>query len=324
MPILPPEQSPVPYAAVGPLRPCVIPQIRKTWLGRYMSPFARAYAPELAQVGISQPEFIAFIDSLNEAFLIHPGFHAVQAVGAVVGMIPSITVQLANTGVTLAAAAGAVGVSRLRTKQLLKCANITYFHQKGLHVRIMNREEMLSAIGCSAPTHDTQGVTSDTTEIETESHETMSEHDIFLQKMEPLNGMVMPLLYDVSQPTEQNDWVKKIGVAHACWTEKRQLARLRKDHDKKIEKKGQQQKLDEKRDTEIASIQEEIDHFKADLYICESNNDRRQLKKDLQKTEKKLERRTKEKSGGASESGRDSDTHPRKQNEVLWLVITSL
>ena len=66
----------------------------------FMTPFVRAYAPELANHGISAADFVAFIDGLNEAFLGSPVFQTTNLAGMVLGQFYGMhSVQLAG-GIT--------------------------------------------------------------------------------------------------------------------------------------------------------------------------------------------------------------------------------
>lgn len=50
-------------------------------------PFARAYAPGLAGLGISQDVFIDFIDGLNTAMIASPPLQVVDLAGFVIGFV---------------------------------------------------------------------------------------------------------------------------------------------------------------------------------------------------------------------------------------------
>lgn len=50
-------------------------------------PFARAYAPGLAELGISQEVFLDFIDGLNTAMIASPPLQVVDFAGLIIGFV---------------------------------------------------------------------------------------------------------------------------------------------------------------------------------------------------------------------------------------------
>ncbi|KAF7596683.1 hypothetical protein BBP40_000606 [Aspergillus hancockii] len=224
-------QSPPPaYSAPPPsIKPCIIPQITKTFGGANNSPLVRAYAPELAPLGISQTNFLAFIGGLNEAVVTHPGLQAAQAVGTIVGFVPSHIARIVMNRVSLAAGAGAAGVSIVRTKQFLKSANENLFNRRGMQVRMVKGEYVLSLVGCCT-------VISDSLLVPDVRGRRVSEHDVLFRRMEAFGGAVMELSFDVKAPIEQQSWAKNLGVAQARRTEQKQLRCLQKEEEKRLEK----------------------------------------------------------------------------------------
>lgn len=116
---------------------------------RSFSPFARAYAPALADLPnpISQDEFLTFIDGLNDAFMMHPFFQAGFMAGGMVMSAPILPVQIAGGGLQALAALGSGAVTVLRAKQFLKRANAEIFNPRGLAVRTCTTKRMMQAVG---------------------------------------------------------------------------------------------------------------------------------------------------------------------------------
>ncbi|KAB2578015.1 hypothetical protein BFW01_g9390 [Lasiodiplodia theobromae] len=130
-------------------KPIVIPQTINMFYVRSFSPFARAYAPALADLPnpISQDEFLAFIDGLNDAFMMHPFFQAGFMAGGMVMSAPILPVQIAGGGLQALAALGSGAVTLLRAKQFLKRANADIFNPRGLAVRTCTTKRMMQAVG---------------------------------------------------------------------------------------------------------------------------------------------------------------------------------
>ncbi|KAL1634636.1 hypothetical protein SLS58_010578 [Diplodia intermedia] len=130
-------------------KPIVIPQTINMFYVRSFSPFARAYAPALATLPqpISQDDFLAFIDGLNEAFMMHPFFQAGFVAGGAVMSAPILPVQIAGGGLQALAALGSGAVTLVRVKGYLKKANAELFAPRGLAVRACTTKRMLRAVG---------------------------------------------------------------------------------------------------------------------------------------------------------------------------------
>ncbi len=64
-------------------QPVCLPQMERG----FDMPFARGYAPALAEVGISQEVFLDFIDGLNTALIASPPLQVVDFVGLVIGFV---------------------------------------------------------------------------------------------------------------------------------------------------------------------------------------------------------------------------------------------
>ncbi|KAK7555297.1 hypothetical protein IWX49DRAFT_625563 [Phyllosticta citricarpa] len=82
------EVSP-PLGPPRPLQKPVVPPNRHSYI-RSFSTFTRGYSPALAQLPdpITQDEFLAFVDGLNEAYVMHPFFQASFVSGGFVMAAP--------------------------------------------------------------------------------------------------------------------------------------------------------------------------------------------------------------------------------------------
>ncbi|KAK8153872.1 hypothetical protein BKA80DRAFT_34170 [Phyllosticta citrichinensis] len=132
-------------------KPIVVPQTTNMFYIRSFSPFARAYSPALAQLPepISQDEFLAFIDGLNGAYMMHPFFQASFVSGGFVMAAPLLPVQAAGGAVQAISAIASAAVTVVRARKYLKNINETMFKPRGLAVKIMETKKMMQAVGAA-------------------------------------------------------------------------------------------------------------------------------------------------------------------------------
>lgn len=123
------------------IKPIAIPQICNS----KGAPFVRAYAPELSDLGISEAEFIKFVDSLNEAAQGNSALGALDVTGQALRKIPIIGIL----GADLA------HVSKFSNAQLSKkgvTAHVAQqseelFKPRGLEVSVCTGKVLKSHIG---------------------------------------------------------------------------------------------------------------------------------------------------------------------------------
>ena len=79
------EDQPVPQPPTGIPLPICIPQITPG----FMQPIARGYSPVLGEppIGISQEDFVRFLDGLNMAMTASPPLRIVDVVGMGIGFV---------------------------------------------------------------------------------------------------------------------------------------------------------------------------------------------------------------------------------------------
>ncbi|KAK8173329.1 hypothetical protein IWX90DRAFT_475982 [Phyllosticta citrichinensis] len=128
-----------------------LPETTNMFYIRSFSPFARAYSPALAQLPepISQDEFLAFIDGLNGAYMMHPFFQASFVSGGFVMAAPLLPVQAAGGAVQAISAIASAAVTVVRARKYLKNINETMFKPRGLAVKIMETKKMMQAVGAA-------------------------------------------------------------------------------------------------------------------------------------------------------------------------------
>jgi hypothetical protein len=122
--------------------PIAIPQMTK---GRGM-PFMRLNSPALQELGISETEFIEFIDTLNIVSAASPPFKVLDLAGGIIGMVPHHWAQLTSNLLKLTAMGGTAIVSKSRTDGFMLEANQQIFGPKGLRACLITTAALIPSI----------------------------------------------------------------------------------------------------------------------------------------------------------------------------------
>lgn len=122
--------------------PIAIPQMTK---GRGM-PFMRLNSPVLQEHGISEPEFIEFIDTLNIVSAASPPFKILDLAGGIIGMVPHHWAQLTSNILKLTAMGGTAIISKSRTDAFIQEANQRIFGPKGLRACLITTAALIPSI----------------------------------------------------------------------------------------------------------------------------------------------------------------------------------
>ena len=121
--------------ATNPLqRPVIIPQRRP---GARNRGFIHAYAPVLADKGISQDAFICFIQTFHQAAQASPLLNVVFLSAGVVGLVPEPICQITSTVIQFAAGAAIYMQTTQRTHTFLDEINDKLFKPRGLYALVM-------------------------------------------------------------------------------------------------------------------------------------------------------------------------------------------
>ncbi|EKG13895.1 hypothetical protein MPH_08894 [Macrophomina phaseolina MS6] len=319
---------------------------------RSFSPFARAYAPGLADLPnpISQDEFLAFIDGLNNAFMMHPFFQAGFMAGGMVMSAPLLPVQLAGGGLQALAAVGSGAVTLVRAKKYLKKANAEIFNPRGLTVRTCTTKKMMQAIGLSEtkltlpPLDDVNDLEFGLTHTNSSGRNTPSAldqavpEDPRMRRLRALEGHVAPVTFDVPQEPLPEGALKRYATAPTRWMNSRNVRGLIKAREKGL--KQQRDKAAEL-DEELAAANREIEELERlavaqetveDQYLANQARSvgggqpaghQRMASQDLAAS---IERRAQIieeiKKAGEKKMKKSDKKEERVANRVLWIVIT--
>ncbi|KAJ5151129.1 uncharacterized protein N7482_010381 [Penicillium canariense] len=114
--------------------PVIIPQRRPKNKDRG---FVRAYAPVLADCGISQEVFLRFLENWDKASKASPWIDVVFIAAGIVGFVPEVAAQVISTVVQVAAGTARELQSRSRRNTFLDRVNQDLLMPRGLYAMIM-------------------------------------------------------------------------------------------------------------------------------------------------------------------------------------------
>ncbi|CEJ62789.1 hypothetical protein PMG11_11276 [Penicillium brasilianum] len=116
------------------LCPVIIPQRRPRNKGRG---FVRAYAPVLADCGISQDVFLQFLEDCDTASKASPWIEVVFVAATIVGFVPEVTAQIVSTVVQVVAGTARELQSRSRRNTFLDRVNQDLLMPRELFAMVM-------------------------------------------------------------------------------------------------------------------------------------------------------------------------------------------
>lgn len=340
------ETRPRAGSATKPL-PCVVPQMTKSFRGAFASPFIRGYANDLERFGISREVFFGFIDGLNEAWLGHPVFSGVKAVGGVMSVVHGVhPVQIAGVGLQVGADLSGAGTSYFRTKRYMKQINQSLFEPAGLHAGIMNTKDMMAKVRYPSDVLTLPPLDElDDVGMASEADSTiagLTQDDPRMRRMKALEGYVMPLELDVSKDisaVNDSNPLSKMAAFNTRQTIKKQNKKLEKTRseeekdareDEKETRKEQKEfdKESKKIDKEMAKAQKKFNkevRKEPEKARKELDKEMGKLEKEQAKNEAKLEKKLgKISSGAEGRKEKAEQKEQKKAQKIRWIVVTAL
>ncbi|KAH6678246.1 hypothetical protein B0J14DRAFT_582273 [Halenospora varia] len=203
-------------------KPIAIPQSSHSQPARtaFFSPFPHAYSPALQTLNISQPDFLSFIDHLNEAFVAAPGFQIASHVTGAISSIPLPLVGLVGSILGAPVNGASNAVSFKNAKEFLAEANRDFFEKRGVRVRVLKTEKMMGCVGVGY-----QGV-------ELRLPALTGEYELDdprMRRVRALGDKVSPITFAVSQePMEMGRW-KRWGLKEAQRQDGKMARKLEKE-----------------------------------------------------------------------------------------------
>lgn len=325
----------------------------KHFKGAFFSPFTRAYTPELEAHGISQSDFLTFIDGLNEAFVANPAFQGLGIAGRVMGMVYGVhAVQWAGLGLEAGAGLANAATSYVRTRMYVKAMNKDLFHPVGLSLTILTTKKMMEKVKYPQdklqlpPLEWNDDLDNDTSlkpkEIARRAAEVSEQEDPRIRRIKALEGYVLPIDLDVPEAVAPDNMLKKVGAAQARRMEAKQSRKLTKRRSKgerKYIKKNQKaERRQSKGELRIENLERELENDKIELDRqmagMEDQQQRQVAMKEFEKKETKLKRKMEKRASKMDRKVNKSLNKADKRREkvdkrehkiahkVRWIVIS--
>ena len=206
---IPPATSPSTSFPPLPL-PILIPRVHPD----NTMPFARAWAPELAQHGFTQEEFLAFIDNLNMVTSPIAVFQFLKLASIGVGAVPHEWGQATSAALGFIASVGTRAISYTRQKTYLQAANERYFAPRGLHVQVIGTRRMRKLLGIGKNDPLIKPLSQDTL--------TQTPQQLYMAALE---GRVCDTTFEVPGPAEPTKLLAKLS----SWQVRVQLRKAEKE-----------------------------------------------------------------------------------------------
>ncbi|KAL3454256.1 hypothetical protein BJX65DRAFT_302041 [Aspergillus insuetus] len=328
----------------APLRPIVIPQVSKSSQSDIITPFLRAYSPTLSHCGITQPDFLTFLDGLNAVWVANPILQATSIAGQVMGMIHPV--EIAGLVLEAVSEVASEGSSYIRTRRYLKKLNGAMFEPKGLAVRICGFHELLDTIGVSEMwvrgclemrknrVRDGDVTLEELEKLLVNFSETEVERvHPRLRLLQALEGYVAPL-ERVSMPVDTQQQTNILGRMHASYAareEQKRTETLDKKQDEAKKRKAEKYKeaieVVQRSNKEIAKIQEKIRKTEAKRGKDEMEVTRTidRLTAEIDKLEKGKQRKVREKLQSANKGLEKLEQKEMEETmKIKWVIISRL
>ncbi|KAJ9610206.1 hypothetical protein H2200_004983 [Cladophialophora chaetospira] len=153
--------APPPYEILFPLnKPVAIPQLTQSKTTNFMAPpgsgasgYARIYSPTLMQHGISEAEFLTFIDGLNVVCTTSQKLQALSLANTVLGFDPTGSAQIISMAAGVGMQAMQQKIFDRRAAVYLDRANTDFFRPRGLRIQKCSLDELrrIAQIPANAP-----------------------------------------------------------------------------------------------------------------------------------------------------------------------------
>jgi len=325
----------------------------KSFRGAFFSPFVRAYVSELANHGIEQEVFLAFVDGLNEAFIAHPIFQGLGMSGMAMTFAHGVPpVQWAGMGLQLASGVTSAATSYVRTRAYVKYQNAQTFHPAGLHACILSTKDMMEKVkyphaGLQLPPMDNFADISSSIPADPLDESTTQAFDICpddprMRRIRALKGYVMPLDLNVPPAIVPDNFLRKMGAAQSerlARSQNKKAAKARREVDKKYDQKSREaEKKRREGDKEIEKrIQKaEKEHAKMEHKLAKERDPRERNEivikfgKESLKRERSIEKETakrdeevgKEMRHAYKEQDKVKKKEAKTAMKIRWLVIS--
>ncbi|KAI9846930.1 MAG: hypothetical protein M1838_001093 [Thelocarpon superellum] len=297
------RRPPPPLGSIPPLRrPIAIPQVT----GGIGQPYIRAWAPELESHGISEKEFVEFVDNLNVVTTSNPPLQVLDLVGGVIGFVPYHWAMIAGIAIQATAKLGKAAVSKGRTEMYMTKVNTAFFAPRRLQARIASGDAMAAALHLPpsmpllAP---------------------LTQQNIHMTSQERVIAAVQPYMsfvtLNVPPPTSQTTMLAKMSAKQVEIQTKRREHKVMKQR----MKHGIPGSADGPRNGNWSEKMMRLDEKAVEIEQQGGLDHRQQRKLDkLDRKMDKLERKSERKSG----KGDKKDKEAKGAQKSLWILIENL
>lgn len=311
--------------------PVAVPQASK---GPGM-PFTRAYAPILAEHGVTMEEFVEFIDNLNVVSSSSPPLQVLDLAGGIAGFVPIHYAQFISMGIQAVAKIGNAAVMRTRGTVFMKKVNAEYFNPRGLRVELATGEALKARVGIN-PSASLAAPISESDDL--------CEID---RTLAGVQGYVAPLTFNVPPPNEPTNILNKLFAKQQATILRKQEKKIQKPRNKYVEKSAnidediskealklekelikldrERQKEEKKRDAELRKL------YAKDKEGRKRAREEAKIAKDFDKEMTKLEREYGKAQDEYDKEVRKSEKDRLKEDKEgsnaekgLWILVESL
>ncbi|KAL2839105.1 hypothetical protein BJY01DRAFT_250645 [Aspergillus pseudoustus] len=334
------------------LKPIVIPQVSRSARSEIMIPFLRAYSPALSACKITEPDFLAFLDGLNEAWIANPVLQATSIAGSVMGMIHPV--EIPGMVIETVSEAASEGSSYLRTRRYLKKVNESMFEPRGLRVKICGFKDMLGVVGVTETwvrgclelrkrktgngrgecDRDDDDVTLEELEnlLEAAEETDVERSHPRLQMLQALEGYVAPL-ERVGLPVnmEKPNMLRRWNASFAAKEEQKRTAGMEKKYDEMRKRRAEKYReaINEvlRKNREIERLDEKITKAQASRAHSDKETAKKieRLTAEIDKIERRKQERVRQKLESANENREKLEQKEWEDTrKIKWLLITSI
>jgi hypothetical protein len=318
-------------------------EISKPFGSAYASPFTRAYPPSLQSHTISQSDFLAFLDGLNQVFISHPILQSVSAAGSIMQMFHGTPIiQSVGMGIQLGSDLGSAVTSYARTKVHLQACNAEMWHPRGLHVEILGTGGMMGRIGHPEERlrlppletsddldRDTSAIDGDRLNGKAEQRAMRPMDDPRVRRVNALKGYVAPLDFDVPAVVQPDNLLAKMSAWQAqkaaTMNDEKEAKRRAKSQAKQNDSGEVRGKDERKLDRKLAKLEKTLENESGKHKERDVRKAQREYEREERKMEKKLERRAgklEKDKGKGKDKDKVEEREEKQANKVRWVVIT--
>jgi hypothetical protein len=276
--------------------------------------FTRAWVPSLSAHGITQNEFLTFIDGLNIVSTASPPLQVLNLAGNLVGMIPHHIATVAGFAMQTTAQLGTVAVGKGRTEMYMKESNEKFFGPRKLKVAIASREAVGAVLGMPKGGPVLAPLTKDTISMG------MVERSVAMMK-----GFAAELDFNVPPPAEQTTMLAKISAKQIERQVKKNEKKMLKEREKALENEEKESADILEREEKEKGRQRKDNNSNGESKGEKGQKSRRELKREEsrerkeRRKERKADREAEKKHG---KKGKDKEAE--KAAKLLWILMENI